>query len=105
MDRKRTIKKELKLFKENLSKKIPVKTLLFFGSRARGQGKKYSDVDLIVVSDKFKRKKFHQRAVDLYDYWTLNYPVDFICYTQDEFNKSKRLSVLVKEAIKEGIII
>ncbi len=105
MDRKRIIIKELKLFKEKLSRKIPVKTLLFFGSRAKGKGNKYSDVDLIVISDKFKRKKFHQRAIDLYDYWDLDYPVDFLCYTQEEFNKSKRLSVLVKEAVKEGIMI
>ncbi len=105
MDRKTNLKNKLKLFKTVLSKEIPVKTMLFFGSRAKGNSKKYSDVDLLIVSDKFKNKKFHERPVKVYDYWTLDYPVDFLCYTQEEFMNFKRRIGIVAEAVKNGIEI
>lgn len=105
MDKNADLKQQLRQFKRKVSQEIPLKTMVFFGSRSKGQGKKYSDIDLILVSDKFKKKKFHQRATRLYDYWTMDYPVDFLCYTADEFNKSKKMVGIVKQAVKEGIII
>ena len=100
-----SIKHQLKVFKKELSRDMPIKKLLFFGSRSKGKGKKYSDIDLLIVSDKFKNKKFHQRPVKLYDYWNLEYPVDFLCYTSEEFEKYKRMIGIVREAVKEGMQI
>ncbi|HLD00724.1 MAG TPA: nucleotidyltransferase domain-containing protein [Candidatus Nanoarchaeia archaeon] len=105
MDKAEHLAKQLKAFKKEVSKKIPLKALVFFGSRAKGKGKKYSDIDLLVVSSKFKNKKFHQRATALYDYWTLDYPVDFLCYTPEEFNKNKKMIGIVRRAVEEGIKI
>lgn len=105
MDRIAIIKKELVLFKKTLSKSIPIKAMIFFGSRAQGKANKYSDIDLIIVSEKFKNKKFHHRPVKLYDYWNLDYPVDFLCYTPREFNKLKNKICIVQEAVKTGTVI
>lgn len=105
MDRKTALKLELKCFKKKLSKKIPIQKMIFFGSRAVGKPKKYSDVDLIIVSEKFKTKKFHERPVQLYDYWDLDYPVDFLCYTPKEFNNLKNKICIVQQAVNEGIVI
>ena len=52
MDRQKSLTKELALFKKRLSKKMPIDKMIFFGSRAIGKAKKYSDVDLIIVSKK-----------------------------------------------------
>jgi hypothetical protein len=41
----------------------------------------------------------------MYDFWDLNYPVDFLCYTPEEFNKLKKEVSIVSEALKEGIEI
>ena len=41
----------------------------------------------------------------MYDYWNLDYPVDFLCYTPEEFEKKKKEISIVKEAVKEGIDI
>lgn len=46
-----TDRKILKKFKSLLSKKIKVKRLILFGSRARGDSEPDSDMDLLVVVD------------------------------------------------------
>lgn len=92
-------------FKENLMKKIPIKKIILFGSRAWGKPKRWSDFDLIIVSDKFKNIKSFRRASEMYDSWDADYPVDFICLTPGEFNKLKKGITIVSEALKKGIVL
>jgi len=105
MDRKKAIINKLKEFKERSSKKVMLDKIIFFGSRVNGKPKRHSDIDLIVVSKRFMGLKFRRRPLLLYDYWDLNYPVDFLCYTPEEFNKLKRQITIVREAVEEGIEI
>ena len=105
MDKKKDLIKKLKIFKYTVSKEIPINKILFFGSFARGKPHKWSDIDLIVVSSRFYRKKSYKRARRLYDYWNLDYPVDFLCYTPEEFNKLKKQFTVVREAVRKGIEI
>lgn len=39
---------------------IPVERLILFGSRAKGQAKEWSDIDLCVVSPQFGRNSFEE---------------------------------------------
>ena len=94
---------QLKAFRRDISKEIKVKELLFFGSRARGKCQPDSDVDLLIVSADFKKEKSFQRAIRLYNSWHLDYPVDFICLTPEEFIKKKKQIGTVQQAVKEGI--
>ena len=59
----------------------------------------------MIVSKQFKKLKFRKRASKMYDYWNLDYPVDFLCYTPEEFNKLKNRITIVKEAVETGIEI
>ena len=95
----------LKEFKKRLSKEIPIQKIYFFGSRAYGKPKRWSDFDLIIVSSKFKNKKFRYRAIGFHKHWDLDYPVDFLCYTPEEFNKLKKQITIVREATRNGIEI
>ena len=72
---------------------------------ATGKTHKWSDVDLVVVSKKFRRKGIMDRASNLYIEWNLDYPVDFLCYTPEEFDKLNKQITIVREAVKEGIEI
>jgi predicted nucleotidyltransferase len=101
-------KKDLEIvkeFKEKLSKKIPIKKMILFGSRANGKVHEWSDFDIIIVSDKFKDKKSFKRGIGFYNYWKENYPVDFLCYTPEEFENLKKKITIVKTAVEEGIEI
>ena len=79
--------------------------MILFGSMATGRAHKDSDIDLILVSDKFRGKKSFRRSIGFYKYWDLDYPVDFLCYTPEEFNKLKNQISIVREAVRKGIEI
>jgi len=59
----------------------------------------------MIISKNFRRKKFRYRSLGFYKYWNLDYPVDFICYTPEEFNRLKKQITIVKEAVENGIEI
>lgn len=102
MDKKKSnLINELKEFKN----KNKIEKMYLFGSRAMGRVHKWSDVDLIVVSKKFNGKGILKRSPELYTKWDLDYPVDFLCYTPEEFNKLKKQITIVRDAVIEGIEI
>ncbi len=96
---------ELRRFRKKLQKRYAIEQMILFGSTARGQTGRYSDVDLIVVSKRFRRKGAIERATPLYLEWDLGVPVDFLCYTPEEFRILSRRGGLVREALREGIHI
>lgn len=105
MRKKNDVVTGLNKFRKRLSLNIPIKKMILFGSIAKGKSHKDSDIDLIIVSNKFKGKKSFKRSLGFYKYWNLDYPVDFLCYTPEEFDKLKRQITIVREAVKEGIEI
>ena len=105
MGKKTNIIKSLRRFKEDLKKNIAVEKIIFFGSRANGEPNDDSDIDLIVVSKNFEGKAFRYRQIGFYENWNLDYPVDFLCYTPEEFKKLKKQVTIVREAVKRGIEI
>jgi predicted nucleotidyltransferase len=96
---------KLKRFKQELKRKAHIEELILFGSQVKGKTHRWSDFDLIIVSPSFIGKKFRYRSVGLRKYWNLDSPVDFICYTPEEFKKLSKEQSLVSQAIKEGIAI
>ena len=105
MHKRNDIIKNLSEFKKKLSVDMPLSKMILFGSMATGRAHKDSDIDLILVSHKFRGKKSFKRSIGFYKYWNLDYPVDFICYTPEEFDKLKKQITLVRDAIKRGIEI
>jgi len=104
MGKRKNIQKLIE-FKAKLSKRIPIQKMILFGSRARGKPSRYSDFDLIIVSKKFRRVNSLNRSLGFYKYWNLNYPIDFLCYTPEEFKRLSKGITIVREAVKEGIEI
>ena len=94
-------------FKRKAGKKYGLSNIILFGSQATGKAKKDSDIDLLVVSNKSKKKS--EFMAKLFTEWHLiqmkKNPVDFICFTESEFRKKSKGITLVNQAIKEGIKI
>jgi len=103
MDKKKLIR-ELKRFKYKIEKLYPLQKMILFGSRANGTTHKDSDVDLIIVGN-FKEKSNLKRAPRFYLEWDIDLPVDFICYTPEEYKKLARRITIVREAKRNGIEI
>ena len=96
---------ELKNFLGKLSKEFKIQNIILFGSRATNKFGKESDVDLMIVSQDFNGMDFFERVAKMYDYWSIDLPVDFICYTPKEFGRLKKRISIVKEALNTGIIL
>ena len=101
----RKIVEGVKQFKEKSKKEFGVDKIIMFGSAASGKMNRHSDIDLIIVSKKFSKKSFFKRPLGLRKFWSLDYPVDFLCYSPEEFEREKKRVSIVSEAIREGIEI
>ncbi|MFQ6129762.1 MAG: nucleotidyltransferase domain-containing protein [Candidatus Hadarchaeaceae archaeon] len=102
---KSDIMSTLKKFKGG-TLKYGVEKIILFGSQATGKAGKSSDVDLIIVSPERKKLELLSK---LYHEWHLvqkiDYPVDFLCYTPEEFKALRNKISIVKEALQEGTVI
>lgn len=106
MDKKR-IRQEIIKIARKLKERNKLDKVILFGSFARGDFGQYSDVDILVISKNFKGVKKLKRSpklyYDIHNNLKLEFDVDFACYTPEEFNILKNKSVLVKEAVEQGI--
>lgn len=103
MGKKEDLIKEIRIFKEKVEEDFSDSKVILFGSMATGKTHKDSDVDLMIVSDRFKNINSIKRASLMYNYWTLRIPVDFLCYTRKEFEERKKRVTIVREAVLNGI--
>ncbi|OGI15436.1 hypothetical protein A3K63_01800 [Candidatus Micrarchaeota archaeon RBG_16_49_10] len=102
MDGKKVIIAKLRDFKKSVSKDFPITRMYLFGSMATGKMHKYSDIDLVIVSPKFREMNFFKRGAKMYDYWKIRKPVDFLCYTPEEFERLNKQITIVREATTNG---
>jgi len=96
---------KLKKFKKELEEEMPNSRMILFGSRAWGKPHRDSDIDLIIINPKFKKERGIKRGMNLYKLWSLDYPVDFLCYTPEEFKRLSKSTTLMREAAEKGIEI
>lgn len=102
MDKKQ-IQKSLNIFTQRVKKTFKPERILLFGSYANGRATDYSDIDIVVVADKFKKIPQQKRIDRLYELTQDLYP-DFhvIGFTPEEFNNASSLITL--EEIKKNNI-
>jgi predicted nucleotidyltransferase len=105
-------KEQIKVVNEikNFLKKVSgvFERVILSGSYARGDySEDDSDVDLIIVSNEFKKNKSYKRGVELYNLWYSenDIDVDFVCLTPEEFDAESKIIGVIKYAIRDGIVI
>ena len=80
---KERILRDLKLLSEKLRERLGKVTLILYGSYARGDFNFWSDIDLILISEKFVGKRFIDRYELFEDLLKPGYEIK--PYTLDEF--------------------
>lgn len=97
--------KLVKDFKKKASDRFGIDKIILFGSQATGKTREGSDIDLLVVSKKIKKRAAFMSALSME--WHIrqgkNHPVDFICYTPEEFKAKSKGITIVRQALKEGV--
>ena len=77
---------------------------IVFGSRAEGRAREESDIDIILVSDRFREIRFVNRMGHFLNTVHPHVHVDAICYTPEEFEiMMHHQSSFVRNAVAHGI--
>ena len=93
----------LKDYIKRVEKEFHPEKVILFGSRARGDNLIDSDIDLMIVSDRFEGIPWRERIIRAFGDWDKKQMLQPICYTKKEFETlSKRIGI-VNQAVKEGI--
>ncbi len=79
--------------------------VLVFGSRARDEALIDSDLDLIVVSARFREVPFLERPVRVLTDLDPGFGIDLLCYTPEEFDRKRKELGVVSLALEEGIVL
>ncbi|KYO64305.1 nucleotidyltransferase domain-containing protein [Thermovenabulum gondwanense] len=98
----------IKLLSDYISKlknTIKIEKVLLFGSYARGEALKTSDVDLAIVSEDFNKMNFFERLEFLNKYWNYDIGADILGYTPEEFEDLSGKISFVSEIVKTSIDI
>jgi predicted nucleotidyltransferase len=89
-------------------RKFPeVKKVLLFGSRTRGDWSLRSDLDVLLILERSRHKRFFDRIPRYLDLFSeISLPVDVFPYTQEEFIRmQKKENPLILRALREGIVL
>ena len=87
-------------------KGIHPKKIILFGSYSNGTAKPYSDIDLVVISNDFKKMNPLKRLefLSLATKFT-NAPLEILGYTPDEIRKNGKKSVFWSEIQKHAKVV
>jgi predicted nucleotidyltransferase len=79
-----------------LKRKIELERVILFGSQVRGKQKRWSDIDLAVISDYFRTMDFHERLVFLgmLAWQAKATEIEALGYTVDEYENATKLDFL-----------
>lgn len=101
MEKIRTIKIVKKYAKKLEDEKFPFSSMYFFGSRARGTNHKDSDIDVAVISSKFKNR-FGRNYKKLWDFRRdIDFHIEPHGFTEEDFKNNA--DPLAYEIRKTGI--
>lgn len=78
--------------------------ILVFGSRAKNSQNEESDLDVIIISEKFKEIPFTKRYGRLFSLIKFPVHIDYICYTPEEFESIKNRSIVIDDALSGPVI-
>ncbi len=91
--------------KTRIGEHLRVDELIWFGSRAAGNGNEWSDYDFIVVSPDFEGISFIDRGGLLFPLRERGASYDFLCYTPEEYARLKSQITMVREVSRTGVRI
>ncbi len=88
-----------------LGERFRITRAILFGSRARGEPRPGSDIDLILVSPDFAGLMFPFRASEVLRYWEGDSDLEVLCYTPGEYERLRGMMGVVAAAEREGEVL
>lgn len=106
---KKITEKLLKEMVDAIVREVAPERIILFGSRARGDLGKNSDIDLLIVErESFSRKR--SRWKELSQLWDtvarFRVPIDLLLYSEEEFEKWRDIKEhVINTALREGKLL
>lgn len=93
----------LKKISERLKKEYKAEKVILYGSYARGEEKKHSDLDLLIIAPT-KERRFERivKVLEIVDDLITDIPISPIVYTPSEIEQRKDNDAFIKTILKEG---
>jgi predicted nucleotidyltransferase len=87
---------KIERFTDLLRNRIELERVILFGSHVRAKRKRWSDIDLAVISDHFHTMDFHERLVFLgmLAWQAKATEIEALGYTLDEYENATKLDFL-----------
>ena len=98
-----TVMQELRAKLPELRARLAPRHVILFGSQAQGTASEESDIDVIVVSERFRGVKWPVRHRPFFEVLWRDRSVHVICLTPEEFEKLRSWAGVVATACEEGI--
>jgi len=96
-------KRELLAFLKRLKDELDVSEVYLFGSRVYGTPLADSDLDMVVVSEKFRERSFIENMELLSRLWDGSFTLEMFPYTPEQLERYKGRKVVVTEALEKGV--
>lgn len=77
--------------------------VLVFGSRARGEALRHSDLDVLIVAEAFREVRWIERAFRVHQECDIRFGVELLCYTPEEYARKVEELGIVRTATVEGL--
>jgi predicted nucleotidyltransferase len=93
-------------FAQEIKSKLNIKKFILFGSRARGDSEPFSDIDLLVLTDRPRTRTDREQIADVSAEINVSYGVAISClyFNEQEWENSDNINPLLKENVsREGI--
>lgn len=86
-------------------RRIEVEDAIFFGSRERGDEHPYSDLNLVLIADRFKGRKLSSLLPELQQAWKSDLQLELLPSSPDEFEEMQEWNALARDAAENGLHI
>ena len=96
---------EVMKFVSDVKKNFTGAKVLLFGSRAKGNARRGSDYDFIIISKKFKKIDFVDRAYEVWKKTNAIITAGLLCYSPDEIEKTAKKSLVLQDALKYAVSV
>ena len=105
MDRGSIRREELIAEIKDFMRRVGVARAIFFGSRARGDERPHSDLNLVLLDDRFEGRGLSRLLQELQARWKSDLHVEMLPCSPEQFEEMQEWNPLAREAARRGIPI
>ena len=85
--------------------RVGVEDAIFFGSRERGDEHPHSDLNLVLLADRFEDGTLSKLLPELQEAWKIDLQLELLPCSAEEFEEMQEWNTLAREAAENGLHI